>query len=193
MYKRQPNTNHGTHVAGTVAGNTQGWARDANIYNMAFQDGLTGVTDWSLKLWDYIRYFHNNKPINPATGRRNPTVVNNSWGQSYPKNIVKTEHAISVTYRGSTTNLSGYTEAQKKVALEAGGCSVGNYAFNDVGEDDFRGNVPAQTASMESDITDAINDGVIIVASAGNSYWNCEESGGPDCLLYTSPSPRDVP
>ena len=24
--------NHGTHVAGTVAGNTQGWARDSNIY-----------------------------------------------------------------------------------------------------------------------------------------------------------------
>ena len=178
--------NHGTHVAGTVAGNTQGWARDATIYNMAFSDGLSGVTDWSDKLWDYIRYFHNNKAINPATGRRNPTVVNNSWGTSYLQSAVKTEHAISVTYRGSTTNLSGYTEAQKKVALEAGGCSVGNYAFNDVGEDDFRGRIPAQSPSMEADITDAINDGVIIVASAGNSYWNCEESGGPDYNNYIS-------
>jgi len=29
-------SNHGTHVAGTVAGNTQGWARDASVYNMEF-------------------------------------------------------------------------------------------------------------------------------------------------------------
>ena len=53
-----PNTNHGSHVAGTACGNTQGWARDANIYNMAFSDGLSGVTDWDLYLWDYLRHFH---------------------------------------------------------------------------------------------------------------------------------------
>ena len=37
-------------------GNTQGWARDANIYNMAFQDGLSGVTNWDQFLWDYLRH-----------------------------------------------------------------------------------------------------------------------------------------
>ena len=31
-----------------------------------FQIGLSGVTDWSEKLWDYIRYFHNNKAIKPC-------------------------------------------------------------------------------------------------------------------------------
>ena len=46
----RPNTNHGTHVAGTACGNTQGWARDANIYNMAFTDALSGVTDWAEKI-----------------------------------------------------------------------------------------------------------------------------------------------
>ena len=59
-----PNSNHGTHVAGTACGNTQGWARDANIYNMAFSDTLSGVTDWDEKLWDYLRHFHKNKAIN---------------------------------------------------------------------------------------------------------------------------------
>ena len=53
-----PNTNHGTHVAGTATGNTQGWARDANIYNMAFSDSLSGSSDWAEKLWDYLRHFH---------------------------------------------------------------------------------------------------------------------------------------
>ena len=75
-----PNSNHGTHVAGTACGNTQGWARNANIYNMAFSDTLSGVTDWDEKLWDYLRHFHKNKDRNLKTGRRNPTITNHSWG-----------------------------------------------------------------------------------------------------------------
>ena len=58
---------HGGHTSGTVAGNTQGWARDANIYNITFYDSI-----------DYVREFHKNKPINPLTGVKNPTVMNNS-------------------------------------------------------------------------------------------------------------------
>ena len=30
---------HATHVSGTVAGNTQGWARGANIYNIYYDAG----------------------------------------------------------------------------------------------------------------------------------------------------------
>ena len=166
------NSNHGTHVAGTACGNTQGWARDANIYNMSFRDTGSGVTDWTEKLWDYLRYFHNNKAINSATGRRNPTIVNNSWGSSYPTSMVTLDDVYSVTYRGTTTSLSGTTTAQKKTALEARACSIGN--------SNFKGRVPAQNAAVLADATDAMNDGVILVAAAGNSYWNCEEVGGPD-------------
>ena len=30
--------------------------------------------------FDYIRVWHKNKPVNPVTGRKNPTIVNGSWG-----------------------------------------------------------------------------------------------------------------
>lgn len=74
--------NHATAVAGVIAGATQGWARGANIYNLrhdteSFFDGEYTPPDL---LIDYIRQFHATKQINPETGRRNPTLVNNSWG-----------------------------------------------------------------------------------------------------------------
>ena len=164
-----PNDNHGTHVAGTCCGNTQGWARDANIYNMAFTDALSGVTDWDERLWDYLRHFHKNKAVNSATGRRNPTVTNHSWGYSYVD--INLSSITSVTYRGTTTAVSG-TDAQRKTTLEANGVPVpaGTYLYA----------TPARVAAVDADIQDAINDGVIIISSAGNSYWNCDVSGGND-------------
>lgn len=164
-----PNTNHGSHVAGTACGNTQGWARDANIYNMAFTDSLSGVTDWDEKLWDYLRHFHRNKAINSATGRRNPTVTNHSWGYSYI--TINLSDLTSVTYRGTTTALSG-TDAQKKTVLEDNGVPVpgGTSLWK----------TPARIPAVDADIQDAINDGVIVISSAGNSYWNCDTSSGDD-------------
>jgi len=164
-----PNDNHGTHVAGTCCGNTQGWARDANIYNMAFSDSLSGITDWDEKLWDYLRHFHKNKAINSATGRRNPTVTNHSWGYSYVD--INLSSISSVTYRGTTTAVSG-TDSERKTTLEANGVPVpaGTYLYK----------TPARVAAVDADIQDAINDGVIIISSAGNSYWNCDTSSGDD-------------
>ena len=164
-----PNSNHGTHVAGTCCGNTQGWARDANIYNMAFSDTLSGVTDWDEKLWDYLRHFHKNKSINSETGRRNPTITNHSWGYSYGN--INLSALTSVTYRGTTTALSG-TDAQKKTVLEDNGVPVpGNT---------FLHKTPARVAAVDADLQDAIADGVIVISSAGNSYWNCDTSSGDD-------------
>jgi len=163
-------SNHGTHTTGTTAGNTQGWASDANIYNMEFNyaggNGPPGsAADWSVFIFDYIRAFHNSKPVNSATGKRNPTVTNNSWGYSY--NNIALSGMTSVTYRGTTTALSG-TDAAKRTILQANGIPVpfSTYLYA----------TPARSAGVEADIQDAITDGVIVVASAGNSYWNMATS-----------------
>jgi len=164
-------SNHGTHVAGTVAGNTQGWARDANIYNMEFDYvGANSPANWELYIFDYLRAFHKNKSINPATGRRNPTVTNHSWAYSY--NDINLSIISGHTYRGTFTNISGLSDADKKISLEANGVPVpfGTYLYE----------MSYIEAALNADVVDAIADGVIVVSSAGNSYWNSAYPGDPD-------------
>lgn len=74
--------NHATHITGVIAGNTQGWARDANIYNIRHDTGGENPGEYIPRefIFDYIRAFHAAKPVNPGTGRKNPTIVNCSWG-----------------------------------------------------------------------------------------------------------------
>ena len=164
-------SNHGTHTTGTTAGNTQGWARDANIYNMEFQyaGGNGPAGGWETYLFDYIREFHKTKPINPATGRRNPTICNNSWGYSY--GAIYLSGITSVTYRGNTTAVTG-SDSNKKITLEANGVPVpaGSYLYR----------MPGRYAALDADVEDAIADGIIVVVSAGNSYWTTATESSTD-------------
>jgi len=87
---------HGSHVTGIVAGNTNGWARDANIYRLNFNEP---------EKWGYVKEFHKNKPINPVTGKKNPTIMNNSWG-SYIKvatftDLLNNSLIKDLTYQGT--------------------------------------------------------------------------------------------
>lgn len=164
------NDNHGQHVAGTVAGNTQGWARDANIYYMSPYDSASSTTIGGDRLFEYIRAWHNSKSVNESTGRRNPTIVNNSWGSTW--NNTLRSNITSIVYRGTTYN-SGFTDS----------------AFqNTFGIRDFDAtNVYIQayiTASYIADMEDAVNDGVIFVGSAGNDSTKIDIEGGDDFNNY---------
>lgn len=105
---------HSTHVSGTVAGNTQGWARNANIYNIYYDAGNTYPN--FQYVMDYVRQFHANKSVNAATGRKNPTVCNNSWGMSIFPGEWSFNDITAVTYRGTrytpnagTTTFNGFS------------------------------------------------------------------------------------
>jgi hypothetical protein len=163
---RTQDNNHGAHVAGTACGNTQGWARAANIYVInPYSTDPNNLDD--LLLFDYIRAFHNNKPINPATGRRNPTICNNSWGYGYQL----TQSSITnINYRGSFIGGAPYNTA---TLIQYGIDSDGTYVY-----------LNANYAAVDADIQDAINDGIIVVAAAGNNYMKIDVSGGVDYNNY---------
>jgi hypothetical protein len=123
---------HSTHVSGSIAGNTQGWARSANIYNLYYDTGNPGNFSY---VFDYIRAFHRNKASNPAIGRKNPTIVNNSWGQSIFPSEWLFGDITAVTYRGtrytpagstSYTGYSGVCTANSRLATLAGFENFGN-------------------------------------------------------------------
>ena len=158
------NDNHGMHCAGTVAGNTQGWAREANIYYVSPYDGQIA----SSLLFEYVRAWHNQKSVNPETGRRNPTIVNNSWGSYYE---VTRSNITSITYRGTADSTAPFSNG------DLNGYGVRNY-------DSTKVYVDAYITSRVADIEDAVDAGIIFVGSAGNDSMKMDVEGGNDYNNY---------
>jgi len=156
---------HGTHTAGITAGNTQGWAKKANIYHIRYN-----TPNWA----QYIRAFHRNKPLKP-NGTKNPTVTNNSWGYFYDLSDQPINNIASVTYRGVTTNRPAGGWNAVNDLLSKGILSLVNgnlYIYSNF--------IP----SVNADVDDMVADGIIVAASAGNNYAKCDVSGGVDYNNY---------
>lgn len=162
----ETNNNHGSHCAGNVAGNTQGWARKANVYNINPYDTDVNAVSGTL-LIDYIRAFHAAKSVNPATGRRNPTICNHSWGYSH--NPVPITSITSVVFQGTTFN-GPFTAGQLN----------GYGIFTATVEGTLSAISPARVAAVDADIVDAIADGIIMVGAAGNNFTKIDVVGGAD-------------
>lgn len=164
---RTNDNDHGAHVAGTVAGNTQGWARSANIYNISpYSTNPNGIG--ALYTFDYIRQFHLNKPVNAVTGKKNPTVVNNSWGYFYQITIAS---ITSIVYRGSIVAANAAVTSS----------TLTQYGIPNNGTITI---VPARYYALDADVEDAISDGIIMVGSAGNNSVKIDVPNGPDWNNY---------
>jgi len=179
-YNYTPNTdlsNHGAHVTGIAAGNTCGWARDANVYNIN-PYGTSGntINPDPYSVLEYVKQFHINKPINPATGRPNPTVVNISWGIS-PSFLVTgstPQSAGTVTsmryagtvYDTTTWGAEDFAFPQREIPSLTG---TGLF----IAQSNFRWGIyfPVRDAAVEATIQDLINAGCVVCAAAGNE-WN---------------------
>jgi hypothetical protein len=146
---RTADNDHGAHVAGIAVGNSQGWARDANIYNISPYSTTPSVTSFFI---DYIRAWHRQKPVNPITGRKNPTITNHSYGIV---NKVLISSITSVRYQGVTT-VAPLTAGQ---LTNRGIYNDGTYVY-----------MPGRaTLAFEQDYIDAMAEGIIFVGAAGNN------------------------
>ena len=173
---------HGNHVGSTVAGKYYGWAREANIYNMAITAAYESGQRFSgLYVHDYLRAFHLNKAVNSTTGRRNPTITNHSYGSVYSMQAdggnFEFADLVSVTWRGTTynsgnPNSSGWTQSGVETDF---GITFGLEYY------------PAYSAAVAADVQDAIDDGVVFVGAAGNDNLLLAEHNDADwnnSLIY---------
>jgi len=152
---------HGIHVAGTAAGQFYGWANESNIYNLTVTDPWpSGQQVGPYLIFDYLRAFHLNKPINPITGYKNPTITNHSYGGFFTPNAgdaLTFANINYIVYRGVQYNAgnpgpSGWTSAG--VEQDFGIKYIDKYN--------------SHSAGIAADVEDAIEDGVVIVGAAGN-------------------------
>jgi subtilisin family serine protease len=149
---------HGTHVAGIAAGLNYGWAKNAQIYSIRFDLMPTGDE------FDLIRLWHEQKPVDPVTGVKRPTIVNASWGYSWfwpGSNSNEPDSSITnIHYRG-TDNPNATPGPEFK--------------FSDRSD-----RHPFQYSVIDAACQDMIDAGVIFVAAAGNSAYLHDVPGGQD-------------
>ncbi len=167
---------HGTHCAGIAAGKTYGWAKNARIYSQKLSglegsgDSGTGIS--STYAFDAIKLWHRNKPIDPKTGHKRPTVVNMSWGYLDPYNTVSSINYRGVSYSG--TSIDTTTEREQNYGLiTISGASLGyNYITN------------VRVASTDTDIQEMVDEGIHVVIAAGNFGHKIDVVGGTDYNNY---------
>ena len=153
---------HGSHVAGIAAGNQFGAAFKANIWSIACIDrsdlGWSEPSDG----FDYIKVWHKNKPINPETGRKNPTIVNCSWG--HRQFVLAPQHySSSATFRGNTFNSSDYQNHVPAINYMDMYYDGGWFYY------EFTTKKTTGQTTMDELLDDPDCDDVIIICAAGNS------------------------
>jgi subtilisin family serine protease len=160
---------HGTHVAGIAAGKTFGWAKNAKIYSLKV-GSLEGLDDPNSGIpisdcFDVIKEWHNNKPIDPATGVKRPTIVNMSWGYYTTYSTVSSINYRGTTYTGTSIDTGSERWTYGLVPLNYG---TSNYYTN------------VRISSVDVDVQELIDAGVHVVIAAGNQYHKIDVSTGAD-------------
>ena len=179
-------SDHATHVAGTAAGLTYGWAKDARLYSCptwttqkAINAGLPYNHLEQIYWFDAIKKFHEAKI---AAGINRPTVVNASWGQrNYYTPITKInfrgeliddpENFVSYPYGMA---MGSDAEASKKNKITR---------FGLMGRTD--GKIADSSNQFFKDGVKSMTDaGIFYIKSAGNGLNKIDEPGGVDFNNY---------
>jgi subtilisin family serine protease len=167
------NDGHGTHCTGIAAGKTYGRAKNSRIYVMSVA-GLTRSPTTGISVtdcFDTIKGWHLNKPVDPATGYKRPTVVNMSW-----------------SYISTFTNIDG--------GDYRGTVWSGNTAQTQYGMIGSSGRYGVRVDSVDVDVAELLAAGVVLCGSAGNYFQTLDVPGGLDYdnyfLQLSNPGPPPV-
>lgn len=156
---------HGTPCSSLAYGRTFGWAYNANKWSVNVT-GLNSITEESY--FDMMKIFHQNKPVNPTYGNKNPTISSNSWGY---RNAISS--FTTYYYRTGTTGSGGVTPATMPAFLS----TLGTYDSSRVASE-----------MLDNSFTEAgkemIDAGVIFVVAAGNNNQKIVGSSNPDYNNY---------
>ena len=162
---------HGTHVAGIAVGASYGWAKNSRIYSVKVA-GLEGSGDSGTGIsvancFDVIKLWHQNKPVDPITGVKRPTVVNMSWGYMLPF-----DNITGGNYRGTVWTGTSVRPEYGMVGTLSGG--VREFVV--------------RVGSVDSDLQELIDAGVHVTVAAGNSYQKVDVPSGDDYDNYFTSS-----
>jgi len=152
---------HGTAAASLSAGKNFGLAFEANIWNMYGISQNRAVFIPIETQYDLMKIFHLNKPINTEISRKNPTIINGSWGYFAffrPTNTVNYKFRGSTgSFTGSDSNINSQVLNYKDGLFNAG--LNGRYQFSS----------SSRSLSTDEAGRELMNAGAIYVASAGNN------------------------
>lgn len=148
---------HGTNVCGIAAAKTYGLAKGAAIYVMNILGSNADSRISPNQSFNLLRIWHTQK-ANQTNGlwtTKRPTVVNMSWG--YRANL---NGIIGGNYRGTPWS--------------------GSAPQNAYGVVNGNGSININIDSVDADVEDCLDAGVILIAAAGNSSYKIDVPGGLD-------------
>lgn len=151
---------HGSHVAGTVAGRYYGWARAANIYAMKIFDTDCFPDTVALNM---VRAWHNIKKQTPGY---NPTVMNMSWGYTSVYRGIDGGSYQGVPWTGLAM--------REDLGMLTKPWNSGGNGYEH----------PVRVASVDADVQDCHDAGIIMVAAAGNDGHLMDNVDGPNYNNY---------
>ena len=163
---------HGTHVASTMAGQKFGWARNADIYVQTILDN-PGNTISVSNAMDTLLGWHQAK----TDGR--PTVVNMSYGFVYFLNTNTTPNGFGFSSGGPFLDLIRGTYRGIPHTLT----TRGNLRSRGINGQNRGGGIfgyPARVVSVDADIKQLVDAGIIVCIAAGNDNMKHDVLGGVD-------------
>ena len=109
--------------------------------------------------YDLIKIWHRNKPTNAETGRKNPTIVNGSWGYQA---AFESADSVNYKFRGSTGSFTGNAGTTDQVTAMKNGLN------NQVTGAYKSWSTSSRSSSTNTAADELMAEGVIYVAAAGN-------------------------